>query len=112
MDNMSDVRKMFSELASEAGVPEDYYWGLMADFDRIVSAGTEYFEVEDYKDARYVLFHREDGKWDWVFEDPVEGHEYGGVFSNRRDAMYSMAKDADDTLFVDRGMGTRIRRAI
>lgn len=112
MENMNDIRNMFTVLADEAGISEDYFKELMADFDRIVGGGNEVFEVEGWRDARYVLFHREDGKWDWVFEDPIEGHEYGGVFSNRRDAMYSMARDADDTLVADTGMGNRIRRAI
>ena len=112
MQNMADIRKKFSDLADEAGVPNEYYKELMADFDRIVGGGTEVFEVEGWRDARYVLFHREDGKWDWVFEDPIEGPEYGGVFSARRDAMYSMAQDADDTLTFDTDMGIRIRKAI
>lgn len=112
MKNMSDVRKMFAELAAEAGVSNEYYEELMADFDRIVGGGGEVFEVEGWQEARYVLFHREDGMWDWVFEDPIEGPEYRGVFSSRREAMYSMAQDADDTLVLDTGMGTRIRRAI
>ena len=112
MKNMNDIREKFADLAIEAGVSKDYYKELMADFDRIVGGGTEVFEVEGWRDARYVLFHREDGKWDWVFEDPVEGPEYDGVFSSRRDAMYSMASDADRTLLVDPGMGDRIREAI
>lgn len=112
MQNMNDIRNKFADLAIEAGVSKDYYAELMADFDRIVGGGTEVFEVEGWRDARYVLFHLDDGKWDWVFEDPVEGPEYGGVFSSRRDAMYSMAKDADRTLLVDPGMGDRIREAI
>lgn len=112
MENMNDIREKFEEYAEACVESSDELIQLLADFDRIVSAGTEYFEVEVWEDARYVLFHREDGKWDWVFEDPIEGHEYGGVFSNRRDAMYDMAKDADNTLVVDPDMGLRIRRAI
>lgn len=112
MKNMNDIRKMFAELAAEAGVSEEYYKELMADFDRIVGSGIEVFEVEGWEGARYVLFHNEDDKWDWVFEDPIEGPEYGGIFSTRRDAMYSMAQDADNTLMLDTGMGNRIREAI
>ena len=112
MKNMNDIRNMFTVLADEAGISEDYFKELMADFDRIVGGGGEVFEVEGWQEARYVLFHREDGMWDWVFEDPIEGPEYRGVFSSRREAMYSMAQDADDTLVLDTGMGTRIRRAI
>lgn len=112
MQNMNDIREKFADLAIEAGVSKDYYKELMDDFDRIVGGGTEVFEVEGWRDARYVLFHLDDGRWDWVFEDPVEGPEYGGVFSSRRDAMYSMASDADRTLMVDTGMGDRIREAI
>ena len=112
MKNMNDIREMIAELSLDAGVSKEYYKELMADFDRIVGGGTEVFEVEGWRDARYVLFHREDGKWDWVFEDPIEGPEYRGVFSSRREAMYSMAQDADDTLMLDTGMGNRIREAI
>lgn len=112
MKNMNDIRNKITEFADEAGVPQKYFVEFMKDFDRIVGGGTEVFEVEGWRDARYVLFHLDDGKWDWVFEDPVEGPEYGGVFSSRRDAMYSMAKDADRTLLVDPGMGDRIREAI
>ena len=112
MKNMADIRKKFSELAGESGMTNEYYDELMADFDRIVGSGIEVFEVEGWNDAKYVLLHREDGKWDWVFEDPIEGPEYGGVFSTRRDAMYSMAQDADNTLMLDTEMGNRIRKAI
>lgn len=112
MKNMNDIRNMFTVLADEAGVSEDYFKELMADFDRIVGGGGEVFEVEGWQEARYVLFHREDGMWDWVFEDPIEGPECRKGFSSRREAMYSMAQDADDTLMVDTGMGNRIRRAI
>ena len=112
MKNMNDIRNKIAEFADEAGVPEDYFIEFMEDFDRIVGGGSEVFEVEGWRDARYVLFHREDGKWDWVFEDPIEGPEYGGVFSGRREAMYSMAQDADATLTLDTDMGARIRKAI
>lgn len=112
MQNMTDIRNKIAEFTYEAGVPKDYFIEFMKDFDRIVGGGTEVFEVEGWRDARYVLFHREDGKWDWVFEDPIEGPEYGGVFSSRREAMYSMARDADDTLTFDTDMGIRIRKAI
>lgn len=112
MKNMNDIREMIAELSLDAGASKEFYKELMADFDRIVGGGNEVFEVEGWSDARYVLFHREDGKWDWVFEDPIEGPEYGGVFSSRRDAMYSMAKDADDTLTFHKDMGATIRKAI
>ena len=112
MHNMADIREKFSTLCDEAGVPSDYFGELMADFDYIVGVGTEIFEVQGWRDARYVLFHRDDDRWDWVFEDPIEGHEYGGVFDSRRDAMYAMAKDSDETMMVDKNMGLRIRNAI
>ena len=112
MKNMNDIRNKIAEFADEAGVPNEYFKELMADFDRIVGGGTEVFEVEGWRDARYVLFHREDGTWDWVFEDPIEGPETRKGFSSRREAMYSMAQDADDTLTFDTEMGNRIRKAI
>lgn len=112
MQNMNDIRKMFAKLATEAGVTEEYYKELMSDFDRIVGSGTEVFEIVDWPGARYVLFRNEDDRWGWVFEDPIDGPEYGGVFSGRREAMYSMAQDADATLSLDTAMGRRIREAI
>ena len=112
MKNMNDIRKMFAELAAEAGVSEEYYKELMADFDRIVGSGIEVFEVEGWEGARYVLTQSDAGIWSWAFEDPVEGTEYGDSFETRREAMYSMAQDADNTLVLDTGMGNRIREAI
>ena len=103
MKNMNDIREMIAELSLDAGVSKEYYKELMADFDRIVGGGTEVFEVEGWRDARYVLFHR---------EDPIEGPETRKGFSSRREAMYSMAQDADDTLTFDTEMGNRIRKAI
>lgn len=112
MENMNDIRIKITEFADEAGVPQDYFIEFMKDFDRIVGGGTEVFEIEGWSGARYELFHREDDKWDWIFVDPIEGPEYGGVFSSRREAMYSMARDADDTLMLDTGVGNRIMKAI
>lgn len=112
MQNMNDIRNKIAEFADEAGVPKDYFIEFMKDFDRIVGGGSETYEVEGWRDARYVLFHNEDDTWDWVFEDPVEGPEHRRGFPSRRDAMYSMAQDADDTLTLDTGMGNRIREAI
>ena len=112
MKNMNDIRNKIAEFADEAGVPEDYFIEFMEDFNRIVGAGIEVFEIVDWPGARYVLFRNEDDKWDWVFEDPIDGPEYGGVFSSRRDALYSMAQDADATLTLDTDMGARIRKAI
>lgn len=112
MKNMNDIRDKFAEFSLDAGVSKEYYKELMADFDRIVGGGGEVFEVEGWRDARYVLFRNEDDTWDWVFEDPVEGPETRKGFSSRREAMYSMAHDADDTLTFDTEMGNRIRKAI
>ena len=112
MQNMNDIRNKIAEFTYEAGVPKDYFIEFMKDFDRIVGGGGEVFEVEGWRDARYVLFRNEDGTWDWVFEDPIEGPETHKGFSSRRQAMYSMAHDADDTLTFDTEMGNRIRKAI
>lgn len=112
MKNMNDIREMIAELSLDAGASKEYYKELMADFDRIVGGGGEVFEVEGWSDARYVLFRNEDDTWDWVFEDPIEGPERRSGFSSRRDAMYSMAQDADDTLMLATDMGKRIREAI
>lgn len=111
MKNKAEVRDEFHNMAIYFNGVE-YARLLMEQYDKIMGGGVEVFEVEGWRDARYVLTPREDGKWDWVFEDPIEGPEYGGVFDSRRDAMYSMAKDADDTLMLDTGIGTRIREAI
>lgn len=112
MQNMNDIRNKITEFADEAGVPQKYFIEFMKDFNRIVGGGNEVFEVEGWRDARYVLSRSDAGIWSWVFEDPVEGPEYGDAFESRRDAMYSMASDADRTLMVDTGMGKRIREAI
>lgn len=112
MKNMNDIRNKISEFADEAGVPEKYFIEFMKDFDRIVGDGIEVFEVEGWEGARYVLTQSDAGIWSWAFEDPVEGTEYGDSFETRREAMYSMAQDADNTLVLDTGMGNRIREAI
>ena len=111
MKNKAEIRDEFHNMAVNV-YGEDFALRLLEDFDKIMGEGVEVFEVEGWRDARYVLTHLDDDRWDWVFEDPIEGPEYGGVFDSRRDAMYSMAKDADDTLVLDTGMGTRIRKAI
>lgn len=112
MENMNDIRIKITEFADEAGVPQDYFIKFMKDFNRIVGGGNEVFEVEGWEGARYVLTKSDAGIWSWVFEDPIEGTEYGDSFETRREAMYSMAQDADTTLVLDTEMGSRIRKAI
>lgn len=111
MKNKADVKSTFYVMAKNL-YGETYARGMLEDYDKIMGEDREIFEVEGWRDAKYVLFHREDDKWDWVFEDPIEGDEYGGIFDTRREAMHNMARDADATLLWDKGMGLRIREAI
>ena len=111
LKNMNDVRDIFYSMAAEVyGVEQAN--AMAEEFEAIIGDGSEIFEVEGWRDARYVLTKSDAGIWSWVFEDPIEGPEYGESFETRREAMYSMASDADRTLMLDTGMGDRIRAAI
>lgn len=111
LNNMNDVRETFYEMAMALhGVEQANV--MREELEAIIGDGSEIFEVEGWRDARYVLTKSDAGIWSWVFEDPIEGPEYGDSFETRREAMYSMARDADKTLVLDTEMGNRIRAAI